>query len=296
MLENDLSLCSRLRFVTHRRRRGGTWGERRSTRRGAGIEFADYRDYTPGDDPRRVDWNLYARLDRPYVRLFEEEEDLAVTVVLDGSGSMGWEAPEADGAGAARWPMALRLSTALGAIALLKGDALRGMLLRGDSIAAAWPRARGRAAVPRWTNWIADLTPGGSSNLGAALKALAQRPIRPGLLLLLTDGYDPAGLRAGITALAARGHEVALLHLLTPEEIDPELHGDLRLVDVETEAQREITVDGARLAAYRRHFEAWQADLRKLAGQHRGRYALLRTDMALQRLLLEELRRADILR
>ncbi|NBD36906.1 MAG: DUF58 domain-containing protein [Chloroflexi bacterium] len=294
MLENDLSLCSRLRFVTHRRRRGGTWGERRSTRRGAGIEFADYRDYTPGDDPRRVDWNLYARLDRPYVRLFEEEEDLAVTVVLDGSGSMGWEAEMETSA--ARWSMAQRLSAALGAIALLNGDVLRGVLLRGDTIAAAWPRARGRAAVPRWTNWIAELTPGGSSSLGAALKALAQRPFRPGLLLLLTDGYDPAGLRAGITALAGRGHEVALLHLLTPEEIEPELHGDLRLVDVETEDKREITVDGARLAAYRRHFEAWQADLRKLAGQHRGRYALLRTDLTLHRLLLKELRRADILR
>lgn len=296
MLEHDLSLCARLRFVTHRRRRGGTWGERRSTRRGAGIEFADYRDYTPGDDPRRVDWNLYARLDRPYVRLFEEEEDLAVTVVLDGSGSMGWQASEAEGAGATRWSMAQRLSTALGAIALLNGDALRGMLLRGDTIAAEWPRARGRAALPRWANWIAELTPGGSSSLGAGLKALAQRPIRPGLLLLLTDGYDPAGLRAGITALAARGHEAALLHLLTPEEIEPELHGDLRLVDVETEDKREITIDGARLAAYRRHFEAWQADLRKLAGQHRGRYALLRTDLALHRLLLGELRRANILR
>ena len=125
-LQADLALLSHLRFVTRKRKRGGTWGERRSTRRGVGLEFADYRDYTPGDDPRRVDWNLYARLDRPYVRLYEEEEDLSVVVLLDGSASMAWG--EGD---AARWPAVQRLAAALGAVALLDGDALSGAALHG---------------------------------------------------------------------------------------------------------------------------------------------------------------------
>lgn len=291
-LDTELSLCARLRFVTRKRRRGGTWGERRSTRRGAGLEFADYRDYTPGDDPRRVDWNLYARLDRPYVRLFEEEEDLAVSVVLDGSASMAW-GEEAD----ARWPAAQRLAGALGAVALLGGDGLRGALLRGDGASAAWGPQRGRGYVPLWQQWIETLRPEGATPEAAlGLRALAARPLRPGLLLLLTDGYDPPGLAAGVAALAGRGHEVVLLHLLTADDVAPTVRGDLRLVDVETGAKCEVTVDNATLDAYQRRFAAWQGELRALAGKHQGRYVALRTDQPLRQMLLENLRRAHIVR
>ncbi len=287
----ELSLCARLRFVTRKRRRGGTWGERRSTRRGAGLEFADYRDYTPGDDPRRVDWNLYARLDRPYVRLFEEEEDLAVSVVLDGSASMAW-GEDAD----ARWPAAQRLAGALGAMALLGGDGLRGALLRGDA-RGAWGPQRGRGYVPPWLRWIETLRPEEAAPArppAATLRELAAHPQRPGLLLLLTDGYDPPGLASGIAALAGRGHEVVLLHLLTADDVAPTARGDLRLVDVETGAKCEVTVDNATLDAYQRRFAAWQSELRALVGKHQGRYVALRTDQPLRQMLLENLRRAHV--
>jgi uncharacterized protein (DUF58 family) len=288
----DLALLHRLRFVTRRRRRGGTWGERRSTRRGTGLEFTDYRDYTPGDDPRRVDWNLYARLDRPYVRLYEEEEDLAVAVLLDGSASMGWRPEAAEEGAEGRWPATRRLAAALGALALLGGDALQGALLQGEQ-AALWGPGRGRGQVPRWQAWCETLTPGGAA-LASALQDVARRPWRPGLVLLLTDGYDLDGLRAGVRALAQRGHEVVLLHLLTPEELAPSLHGDLRLIDVEDGARREVTVDAAVLAAYRQRLEAWQAELRAHLGQHDGRYVMLRTDLPLRRMLLEDLRVAGV--
>jgi uncharacterized protein (DUF58 family) len=290
----DLALLSRLRFVTRRRRRGGTWGERRSTRRGQGVEFADYRDYTPGDDPRRVDWKSYARLDRPYVRLYEEEEDLSVSLLLDGSASMGWGAEE--GEGSERWRTALALARALGAVALLGGDLLGGALLREGKVAAAWALSRGRASVPRWEGWLAGLETGGPTELGPALRAYASRRGRPGLVLLLTDGYDPQGLESGVAALAGRGHEVALLHILTPAELAPDLEGDLRLVDVEGGEKREVTVDGGALAAYEERLAGWRAELRALLGRHGGRYVLLRTDLPVRRLLLEELRRAAILR
>jgi len=282
-----LALSSHLRFVTRKRKRGGTWGERRSTRRGAGLEFADYRDYSPGDDPRRVDWNLYARLDRPYIRLFEEEEDLAVLVLLDGSASMGWGKGET-----ARWPAVQRLATALGALALLGGDALYGAILQGARPALSWGPDRGRGLLPDWQAWCARLTPGGVSSLADALRNLAGRP---GLALLLTDGYDLAGLGAGLAALAGRGHEIALLHMLTPDELSPGLRGDLRLVDAETGDKREVTVDAAALDAYRRRLSSWQAELRALIGKHGGRYVMLRTDVPLRRMLLEDLRRARII-
>lgn len=288
----DPGWLSRLRLVSHRRRRGGAWGERRSVRRGTGLEFADYRDYSPGDDPRRLDWALYARLDRPYVRLFEEEEDLAVTVLVDGSASMDWGAGEPW----ARWPAAQQLAAALGALALLEGDTLTGALLQGERPTALWGAARGRGRLPEWAAWSGGLTPGGAAALGPALQVFAARPVRPGLILLLTDGYDVAGLTAGLTALAGRGHEVVLLHLLTPEELEPTLRGDLRLVDAESDVRREVTVDGAVLAAYRDRLAAWQAELRGLMGAHGGRYALLRTDLPLPRLFLETLRHAGVIR
>lgn len=289
----NFAFLTNLRFVTRKRRRGGTWGERRSTRRGVGLEFADYRDYAPGDDPRRVDWNLYARLDRPYVRLYEEEEDLAVSVLLDGSASMGWAAEEG---GSARWQAAQQLAAALGALALLGGDALHGALLRGGA-AKLWGPGRGRAQLPRWEAWCAGVTAApGETLLSPALRDFAARAGRPGLTLLLTDGYDPAGLADGIAALAGRGHEVVLLHLLLPAELAPTLRGDLRLVDAETGDKREMTIDGAALAAYQQRLAEWQAELRALAGKHGGRYALLRADVPLQRLVLGDLRGAGIVR
>ncbi|MBN1876181.1 MAG: DUF58 domain-containing protein [Anaerolineae bacterium] len=292
-LNTDLAILSRLRFVTRARRHGGTWGERRSTRRGIGLEFADYRDYTPGDDPRRVDWNLYARLDRPYVRVYEEEENLAVYVLLDGSASMEWGEETV-----ARWPAAQHLAIALGALALLGGDTLRGALLHtGKTVSPpSWGVGRGRGQLPQWEAWVMTQMPSGATELGTALQVYAAQPLRPGLILLLTDGYDPLGVAQGLAALAGCGHEVVLLHLLTPDELAPDLRGDLRLVDVETGDKREITLDRSLLDAYQHRLSAWQSELRALAGRHGGRYVLLRTDLPLHTLLLDTLRQADVLR
>lgn len=286
----DLTWLARLRFVTTRAQRGGTWGERRSARRGQGIEFADYRDYTPGDDPRRVDWNLYARLNRPYVRLFEEEEDLSITLFLDTSASMTWGEGES-----ARWPMAQRLALALGAIALLGGDGLRAVAL-GGAEARVWGPHRGRGYLPALETWLTALTPQEGQAFGAALEPVARRPVRAGLALLITDGYDPVGLRGALRALAARGHESILLHLLTPEELAPSLRGELELEDSETGVRRPLTLDAVALRAYQRRCEAWQEELRTLAARHRGRYVLIDTVQPLRRILLETLRRSGVVK
>ncbi len=293
----DVTFLSRLRFVTRRRRRGGTWGERRSTRRGAGIEFADYRAYTPGDDPRRVDWNLYARLDRPYVRLYEEEEDLSVAVLLDGSASMGWGAdPALAMETLSRWAVAQQLTIALGSVALLSGDVLTGALLHMGEVAMFWGPARGRVQIPRWQAWGGSTRAFGDTQIGRALQRFAARGGRPGLALLVTDGYDVLGLQEGIAALAARGYEIVLLHVLTPEELVPTLRGDLRLVDSERADKREVTLNRVTLEGYQQRLTAWQAELRALMAKHGGRYALLRADFSLRNLILGDLRRAGILR
>ncbi len=288
---DSLTWLARLRFVIHGRKGWGAWGERRSARRGAGLEFADFREYTPGDDPRRVDWNLYARSDRAYVRLYEEEADLSVVIALDGSASMDWEN---------RWSTARTLAEALGSIALFGGDALRGVLLQQGSAASPWGPYSGGERLEEWRAWLSTLSPAGATTLDASLRDLASRLTlrvpRPALVLLLTDGYDPEGLESGIARLAARGHEVVLLHLLTPEELSPTLRGELRLVDKESNARRDVTLDSATLAAYQQRREAWQAGLQKVASNHQGRYLSLNTATPLKRVILEELRRACVVR
>lgn len=286
----DLDLLSRLHFVANKRRHPGQWGERRSTRRGEGIEFTDYRHYTPGDDPRSVDWNLYARLDRPYVRLFEEEEDLVTAVLIDGSCSMGWQ-----GSSIRRWLPVQQLAAALGGIALIHGDILYGGLLQTGDERVEWGPYRGRGFYTLWQKWLGELHPYGGAALTWSLEEYALRAKRPALVFVLTDGYDIEGLQHGSAVLAAHGHEIVILHILTPDELEPSLQGDLRLIDTETENRREVTIDGATLAAYQQKLEKWCQNLRLTTTKHNGRYVLLRADLPLRRLLLENLRHADVL-
>jgi uncharacterized protein (DUF58 family) len=286
----DLDLIGRLQFVVKKRRQSGFWGERRSTRRGRGMEFSDYRDYAPGDDPRSVDWNLYARLDRPYVRLFEEEQDLVTAVLIDGSGSMEWNE-----AFAGRWHLVRQLAVALGGIALMHGDTLYGSLLGSGETNSLWGPTRGRGFFMLWQEWVRKLKPHGDSSLVRFFEDYAHRVTRPSLTLVLTDGYDIEGLTSGIAGLAASGHEIVILHILTPEELTPSLRGDVRLIDAETGSRREVSIDGAVLAIYQQKLDQWCRSLQRIAAKHAGRYVMLRADYPLRRLLLEDLRYADVL-
>ena len=287
----DMGLLSQLHFVVNKRRRSGQWGERHSTRRGEGIEFADYRDYTPGDDPRSVDWNLYARLDRPYVRLYEAEEDLVTAVLIDGSGSMGWEGHLIN-----RWLVVQKLAVALGGIALLHGDGLYGGLMQSGDDLAVWGPFRGRGYLSTWKKWVNALVPQAEGAMAHSMADYSLRASRPALILVLTDGYDVDGIATGTAALAARGHEIVILHILTPDELDPSLRGDWRLIDTETRVRREIDINAATLAAYQQELDQWCRNLRLITAKHNGRYVLLRADFPINRLLLEDLRHADVLR
>lgn len=291
-----LTRLATLSFHTRRPRRGQVQGERRSTKRGTSVEFADYREYTRGDDLRRVDWNIYARLERPFVKLFEEEEDLAVHVLLDGSGSMGWRGGEETEGQGDKWDYARRLAAALGYVALVGGDRLRVTLLRGGEVAATFGPVRGQGNALRLFRWLEGLEAEGTTDLNAALRAYAFAGGRAGLAVLISDLFSPTGYVEGLTALAARGHEVALLHLLTPDEVDPPLGGDLRLVDVETGETQEVTVDGGMRSLYRRRLAAWQEEIRAACRTRDGLYVPLTTATPLDRLLLHRLRRVHLLR
>jgi uncharacterized protein (DUF58 family) len=292
--ETYLRKLERLSLVVRQVRAGQIRGERRSTKRGPGVEFADYRDYTRGDDPRHVDWNIYARLERPLIKLFEEEEDLAVHLLLDASRSMDWSEGDAN-----KWTYTRRVAASLGYVALASGDRLTvaalASLPEGKAVASkVWGPHRNRAQLHRLLSWLDDLPAGGETDLARSLAHYARHPARPGLCFVLTDGFSPAGMEDGLNALRGRGHDVVLLHLLAPEELDPLLGGDLRLVDVETGQTQDATVDGSLRAIYLRRLAAWQAGLAAYCARRDIRYLPVSTGQPFDDLILTHLRRRGL--
>jgi uncharacterized protein (DUF58 family) len=303
-----LSRLDRLSLVARHVRAGQTTGERRSTKRGASIEFADYRDYAHGDDLRHVDWNIYARLERPFVKLFEEEQDLAVHLLLDGSGSMDWgdqgnetedDYPKPGQSSASnKWLYARRLAACLGYVALGGGD-----LLTVTSLHSQMPTpkpqfgpVRGRGNVLRLFEWLKVLATSGTTNLNESLWGYAKQGTRSGLVVLFSDLFSPTGYIEGVNALAARGHEVTLVHLLAPEEVSPPLSGDLRLVDVESGDARDVTIDGALRALYERRLAAWREDIRAACRLRNVHYVPIETGTPFDRAVLYDIRRAGLVK
>jgi uncharacterized protein (DUF58 family) len=262
--EGLLRKLEQISLVATRVRVGQTAGERRSTKRGTSVEFADYRNYVRGDDLRRVDWNIYARLERPFVKLFEEEEDLAVHILLDGSGSMNWGGEPSDPQTAElnKWLYARRLAAALGYVALVSGDRLSVSNVKSQMSSLSFGPVRGRGHSLRLFEWMDGLEAGGTTDLDGALRNYAVSGGRAGLVILISDLFSPAGYLKGVTSLAAAGHEVAVIHVLSPDEVEPPLGGDLRLLDVETDLPQEVSIDGGMRALYRRRLEDWQEGIR----------------------------------
>jgi uncharacterized protein (DUF58 family) len=288
--ETSRSRLMALSMAPRRRHASGTKGERRSARRGTSLEFADYRGYAPGDDLRKLDWNVYARLGKPIIKLYEDEEDLHVHLLLDNSASMS---PLADAA-ADKWFFARRLAAALGFVALNNNDRLTITALR--TAAQAPHQGRGQAAAPAMLRYLASLEAGGALNVNDALRQFTLRERRPGMAFVLSDLMWEEGVTEGLNTLAAKGHEVIVVHILAPEEMQPLLTGDLRLVDVETGASQEITADGSLLAQYDHALRAWLADTRRECARRRCAYVLATADSAPEGVVLGELRRAGAIR
>jgi uncharacterized protein (DUF58 family) len=314
-----LRKLDQLSLVARHVRAGQAAGERRSTKRGSSVEFADYRDYVQGDDLRRVDWNIYARLERPFVKLFEEEEDLAVHILLDGSGSMDWGSESANQriGETNKWLYARRLAASLGYVALTSGDRLTVTNLQSPISNLHFGPVRGRGHALRLFQWLENLGAEGVTDLNAALRAYALSGGRPGLVVLISDLFSPtyskgseaaptryskgseaapAGYIEGVTALASRGHEVALIHTLSPDEVEPPLGGDLRLLDVETGDPQEVTIDGGTRALYRRRLAAWRDEIRAACRTRTAHYLPVETDTPFDRVVLYDLRRCGVVR
>ncbi len=292
--ERERAQLAQLSFVPQRKSAGGWMGDRRSTRRGTSLEFADYRNYSPGDDLRRLDWNLYARLQRPYLKLYEDEEDLALHIILDASASMDWPRDE-EAPGETKWDYARRLAAGLAYVALQNNDRLSLTAIAG----AGWQQFgpyRGREKSAALFAFLASQDVSGELDWNESLRAYALRHGRPGLLVLISDLLTPAGHRDGLSELLALGYEVTFLHVLSPDELEPQLAGELRLVDVESGAAREVSLDGTLRAQYVRRAREWREGIRRDCHARGVRYLLAMIDRAWQSVLLQDLRRARLLK
>jgi len=228
---------------------------RASKRVGAGLEFADHRDYAAGDDLRYLDWNLYGRLGRLALRLFQEEEDLLVEVLVDASASMGVGNPP-------KLDLALQIGAALAYVGLANLDRVALSPL-GDDAAPALPPARGKGAILPILRFLDGVRAGGRVGLAAAVRAFLsrRRRRRRGLAIVISDFYDPAGHRAALDLLRHHRLEVVAIQVSAPQELAPEVHGDVELRDIETGESRELTVSPSVLAAYRRRHQTLLRDL-----------------------------------
>ena len=289
--ESTLRKLNQLTLIASRVRSGVMKGERRSSQRGSSAEFADYRNYTPGDDLRRLDWNIYARLERPFIKLLEEEEDLAVHLLIDGSQSMNWGEGAED-----KFRYALKLAAGLGAITLASGDVLTIGFLQHGKVDSEFGPSRGQAALSRLFRFLEKLEPEGSTDLNRAMRDYSIIPRRAGLVILISDLFANDGYESGLRQLMGRGHEAALVHVLAPDELDPQLAGDIQLIDSETNHEQDVSLDGGLRELYRARARQWIQDTQTDCRKHNIRYLDAVTSQTWDHILLLEMRRAGFVK
>lgn len=283
-----LNQLEKLRLVSRRILAGRSQGERRSMRRGVSVEFADHRQYHPGDDFRYIDWNILGRLDRLFVKMFVEEEDLTVHLLIDSSKSMSFGATP-------KFEHALRTAAALGYIGLVNLDRVGATAFSSERRSTLSPH-RGRAHVHLLFSFLEKLKPSGATALTSALRDLAHSGATPGLAILFSDLLDPLGYQDGLLALRSRGFEVVVIHILSDEELSPSLAGEFRFFDSETGANLDVTIDQDTLKVYLANLERMLEEAEQFCLAHEIDYVRSSSTVPFEELVLHYLRHGGVIR
>lgn len=244
-----------LELIARRLVFGREHAQRMSSRRGASIEFRDFREYSPGDDPRTVDWSVYARLGELVVKLYRQEQELDLWVLLDRSASMSFGEPD-------KFQYAQRLAAALAYIGMCNMDSAS-VLPMAQTLERGFVRMRGRGAIFRLLDDIAAIRPGGTTDLEASVRGLISRTRRPGLVVLISDFYGLQGAQRAINQLRFFKHQIYAIQVVSPWELDPPIRGEHRLVDVESQDQSDLVITDGLLRRYRQAFDDFSVQLRR---------------------------------
>lgn len=303
-----LRRLEQFQLLAARRAKSSSKGERRSRARGQSVEFADHRSYVPGDDFRYLDWNLFGRLDRLFLKLYEEERELPVRIFLDASESMTFGEPR-------KFDFARQVAAAIGYVALCGFDRVsvipfpsaqgRAQTAQPNAEAAAnynqqsavegaLRSVRGKKSSMQFFQNLNALTAGGGADLNEALRRGALEARHTGLAIVLSDFLDSAGYEAGLTALVGRGFQVNCVQVLAPEELAPSTFGDLRLVDSESGGLQEVTFGRYRMKAYQQTVQNFVQRLREYCTKRGMNFFMAPSNMDLQDLLLKQLRKAEV--
>ncbi len=283
-----LARLEKMELISRKIFRGRMKGERRSRRKGQSVEFADFRNYVPGDDLRFIDWNTYARLDKLFLKMFFEEEDLHFYALLDGSLSMDYGDPS-------KFEYAKQLAAALGFVGLIRGDRVK-IETMGQSHKAASPVFRGRHSMWRMIEHIDGFNSGEPTSLADGVKNFCLRNSGKGIVVVMSDLMDKAGFQPALRYLLAQEMDVYVIHILSAEEIDPDIKGDLRLVDCEDQDVAEITVSAPLLARYQKTLAAFIETARDYCTRRGMVYLLAKNEVPVDELITGYLAKRGLVR
>jgi uncharacterized protein (DUF58 family) len=289
LLDPDfLARLEQLEIVSRKIHASRQKGERRSKRQGESPEFADYRNYVVGDDLRHIDWNIYARLDRLFLKLFLEEEELNVSVLLDVSGSMGVGDPS-------KSLYSKRVAAALAYIGLCNFDRVN-LYAYADRLVGRVVGLRSRRVLPQVISFLESLPAEGKSHLTAAARQFALRHTQKGVVLVISDLLDKGGFDDGLRYLIGRRLDIYVLQVLSPEEMEPDLAGDLKLVDCEDDDVAEVTISRPLLEKYKANLQAYCRSIRDYCHQRGIVYLLAPTNHPFETLVMTYLRGRGLVR
>ena len=287
-----MSKLDQLDIVSRKIFSGKLHGERRSKRRGQSVEFADFRPYSPGDDLRFVDWNIYGRLDRLFLKMFLEEEDLSLVIAIDASASMRTGNPDC-------FDYCRRLAMALGYIGLSNQPRVS-MLSFNDQGIKRVSNLRGRRKASELATWLLQVEPEGASGFEAAMKTAALSRLGRGVMIVLSDFMLREGYERGLGMVAGRGFDLFALQVLSPQQIDPSreggVSGDMKLVDSESLGETEVTVTPALLKAYKDRLDGWCGGLRQWCARRDVTHLVVESSVPVETMMLEYLRRRGLTR
>jgi uncharacterized protein (DUF58 family) len=279
---DQLSLLSRKIFA------GKMRGERLTKRRGESVEFADYRSYVVGDDLRFLDWNIFARLERLFIKLFLQEEDLHVSLLIDVSKSMDWGDPH-------KGLYARRIAAAVAYIGLVNFDRVS-LYAYSSGLNHELAGLRGRRWMFKAVEFLTGLPYGGHSDFSETGRRFAVRHPQPGIVLVLSDFFDKGSYEAGFRFLLGRRYDVYAVQILSPEEVEPGLVGDLRLTDVEDNDVAEVTISRALLNRYKQNLQAYCSGLRDYCTRRGIQYLFTETKVPFDQIILSYFRVRGLLK
>lgn len=278
---DSLTLAAKRPFI------GQMKGEKRSLRKGNSIEFTDYREYTPGDDLRYVDWNMAARTEKLFLKLFVEEEDILLALLIDTSMSMDYGAPN-------KLRYALQLGAALGYVGLVNYDRVT-VQPYASGLSRPLPTKRGRVGVPSFFTYLQQVSAGGSTDFTHCLHRFSAASKSKGIAILISDFFDP-NWKEGMKSILARGFQVVVFHILSPDELTPSLTGDLRIVDSESGESREMSITPALLSRYKNALQEFSGNIQEFCRKYGADYLSISTEASLETVTMLSLRKMGILR